>query len=54
MTDVTDAEVRMQEHFLKELESGNSQRIEAVKEMMRRNIKNGKKAVAGLISAAKW
>ena len=54
VADATAAEVRLREHFLKELESGDSRRIEAVKEMMRRNIKNGKQAAATWGSAAKW
>jgi len=54
VADVTIAEVRLQEHFLKELESGDSQRIDAVKEIIRRNIENGKKVAADWTSASKW
>ena len=44
MSDVATSEVRLQEHFLSELESGDLKRIEAAKTTMRRNIENGKKA----------
>lgn len=54
VADATTAEVRLQEHFLEELESGDSQRIDAVKGMMRKNIENGKKAAASWGSAARW
>ncbi|TAN37812.1 MAG: hypothetical protein EPN23_04675 [Verrucomicrobia bacterium] len=50
---MTIAEVGLQEHFIKELDSGDSRRIEAVKETMRRNIQNGKQAAATWAAAAK-
>ena len=54
VAEATTAEVRLQEHFLKELESGDLKRIEVVKDMMRKNIENGKRASASWESAVKW
>ena len=53
VADFTMAEVRLQEHYLVELESGDQKRIESVKRMMNLNIKNGKKAAETWKCAAK-
>ena len=41
VADAAAAEVRLQEHILAELESGEQARIDKVKEMLRRGIQNG-------------
>lgn len=46
VADATDAEIRLQQYILKEIESDDSTRIQAVKEMLRRNIAQGKKSAA--------
>ena len=42
VADAAAAEVRLQEHILAELESGEQARIDKVKEMLRQGIDNGK------------
>ena len=54
IADATTAEVRLQEHILKELDSNDSKRIEVVKDIMRRNIENGKKVAGTWSAAARW
>ena len=44
VADFAAAEVRLQEHVLTELESGDAARIAKIQETLRRNIENGKKA----------
>ncbi|MHC4107657.1 MAG: hypothetical protein ACYSTY_06180 [Planctomycetota bacterium] len=48
LADATAAEVRLQQYVLAELESGDPQRVEAVKSFLRRNID------AGDVLAADW
>ena len=50
----TAAEVRLQEHILKELGSGEQDKIEHVKTMLRNNIENGRKVASDLREAATW
>ena len=52
LADVTTAEVRLQEHFLAEIESGDATRVEALKQMLRRNIQTGRSIAAGWRAAA--
>ena len=42
----TDAEARLQEYTLKELESGDQERIESLKDFLARGIERGKEASA--------
>lgn len=42
VADSTSYATSMQEHFLRELESGDTQRMESIKSEMSRNIKKGK------------
>ena len=53
LADCTIAEVRLQELFVKELDSADPKRIEAVKDLMRRNIKNGKNSAITWAEASK-
>ncbi len=43
VADFTEAEVRLQKHFLAELESGDPARLKEVKTTLKRNIENGNK-----------
>ena len=46
LADVTEAEVKLQEHFLAEIESGEATRVEALKRMLRQNIQTGRLVAA--------
>jgi hypothetical protein len=52
VADAAAAEVRLQEHILAELESGDTTRLDKVKGTLKRNIENGKKAAADWRNAA--
>ena len=54
VADATTAEVRLQEHILSELNSGDDTRIEKIKETLKRNISNGKKATADWKRSVNW
>ena len=52
LADATISEVRLQEHILTELSSGDDMRVAAIKEALARNIESGNKAAENWQRAA--
>ena len=54
IADATAAEVRLQEHILTELDSGDAERVGKMKDLLKQNIENGKQAAVRWQSASQW